>query len=118
MVAITNGLFIDVLPNVSNFTRSLDWSSRSKYSTISFHDASLRSSPGKNPSTSSGAGIAARLDVLCDVVKGAVETKKTKSNSDAIVRCIWFIREGFKHGFKASSSPLDALAERGAARVK
>ena len=28
IVAITNGLFIDVWPNVSNFTRSLAWSRR------------------------------------------------------------------------------------------
>src|SRR5262245_45359076 len=97
MVAITNGLFIDVRPNVSNFTRSLDWSSRSKYSTIWFHEASLRSSPGTNPSTSSGAGMAAARavvdDVSWEVVSDTAEISETKSNSDASIRRISFSRE-------------------------
>src|SRR5688572_8933147 len=93
MVAITNGLFIEVLPSVSNFTRSLDCSSRSKYSTIWFQEASLRSSPGTKPSTSSGAGMAADIDVPCDVVSDTVDTRETKSNSDTMVRRISFSRE-------------------------
>jgi len=94
MVAITNGLFIDVWPSVSNFTRSLDWSRRWKYSTIWFQDASFRSSPGTNPNTASGAGmagaVAAGFWVPCEVVSETDDSSETRSNRDARLRRIGF----------------------------
>src|SRR3954469_11137202 len=65
MVAMTKGAPIVDLPNSSNTTRSLAASSRLKYSTTLAQAASLRSSPGRKPSTSSGAGTRAAARVIC-----------------------------------------------------
>src|SRR5687767_3674260 len=59
MAARTKGAPSVVLPSSSKRTRGLAASRRRKYSTVCAHEASLRSSPGRKPSTSSGAGTAA-----------------------------------------------------------
>src|SRR3954466_6232476 len=69
MVARTKGAPSVVFPNSSNFTRGLACERRLKYSTTCAHEASLRSSPGRKPSTSSGAGTrAAGIRVLLNIL--------------------------------------------------